>query len=805
MILSSGATRSRMSLASAAFTNDFRRSDAVTPNDWEAIDFQQTRCYWRLSTQPLPPSKPENASNNRLREVMKALKRKDVKLFDYSLKTCAGREIRAWLFQPCEEELQGQCPCGVVYCPSVETGGADAEEVVPIVRKLAPVGISVLCLDVTRRSDLKVLPEDVMAGVALMRLRCEAVALWGHDQGAVSAIRCAQLDPSLAALVSDSAFCDLPPFALPSWVSEGIAWISRYAPSLKCRATSHLMPMELTGLLDLQEAQVTVLEAAARSFVPALFLHGAADTKTPASHVQAIQKAYGGEAQLILVPHFDGQPCRPPVYIAKAALFLVRAFRMAGSSDVIKTRIQQLEQMSDVRMGPRESKFKASDQEVKEFLESRVGQERRHGVLLAGLNAVEAYLHADAYVPAGVPGRWSQDHLTFQCLAEATLPEKDSSVAIIWAADLPSQGPGGLLFFAFVAPSHISIVRIRVRPGTPDVKAQIYPTRAGMVATVRESMLPREQSFGTAPVAIELTIKLGSNSMELKVGDECLEEKLLDDGGLGMDTSLTEAPCRFQPSRSSHEWAQHLSFWKGTFNKTVFCSKDMEKKADLEFDNWAQATRESEEEFVGEMPKCPWPPSESCLRTGRRDGGNSLEEGHPLVFPSGPRAGAPMLTIGSKCITDAGDNGSLDCSESEAAVDEHLCSSLSHGFTSSPFFGAPLQTSTEAGSASRISSPASVTKRVRGSPMQQLGMCLAVTTSDVPVREHMTLLPVLLASEPPAATKGDLMLGTEMDDREAAEVKVWGASLFPQSQTWPVESLHHGNPTGSWQHEGQMR
>lgn len=806
----------------------------MADSQWHAVEYQGTRCSWRICEQS--PSRSENASNTRLQEGIKSLKRQQVALFDYSIKTCKGRQIRGWLFQPCEEALQGEPPCGVVYCPSESSGGADAEDVLPIVRKLAPVGISLLCLDVATRTDLQVHAEDVMAGVAVLRQSCERVALWGHGQGAVSALRCAQLDPSLAALVSDSAYCELPEMILPSWAFNGWQWLSSSASVAQCSSTSHTTPKDLTGLLDMNESQVPVLAAAARSFVPAMFIHGDTDTIVPKSHAQSLQQAYGGEAQLILVPHHDGQTTRPPAYIAKGALFLVRAFLKVGNCDLAKSRIRELEGLSDVKMGPRKSKFKATDQEIKDFLESQDGRERRQGILLAGINAVEAYLHAESYTPVETAGQWSEDGSTFRCAAEATLPDRDSSVAIVWAADLPSQGPGGLLFFAFVAPSHISIVRIRIRAGTPDAKAQIYNAKAGMVATLRQNTVQIEQHVGThSPIDIELMIKLVSGTVELKVGEAFIEEYLLPEGGLELNTPLEAPNGRRTSYHNDFKWAKRMSFWRATFNRTLLGghggpSGVAPPKADLEFEAWGQEFRPREDEFVGEVPKCPWSPEGPCEQSSFRPRINDngpIGNGVQNILPSfGPFAGdeqcqaennakstlafnmpvgGTLLTNGSKCISEAGANGSLEFTVSD---DASLRDPHGAGFSFAPLphaNGMPRSVFDDATSPGRRSTPTSNTPKGRQ----------RVSTADFPDAASRPMhLPVLLA-------------GVDMQCEKARDGKPWAppgegddpfvddprflhdargvASVFPESLTWPEEIMRKGGPIRSWQHEGQMR
>lgn len=78
--------------------------------------------------------------------------------------------------------------------------------------------------------------EDVAAVVEYLRSTGEVstIALWGHSMGAVTSIMFGDRDPSIAAMILDSPFCDLTQLAyeLVDMSREQGFWVPGFAASM---------------------------------------------------------------------------------------------------------------------------------------------------------------------------------------------------------------------------------------------------------------------------------------------------------------------------------------------------------------------------------------------------------------------------------------------------------------------------------------------------------------------------------------------------------------------------------------------
>jgi len=238
-----------------------------------------------------------------------------------------GKTLQGLLFEP--SRCLG-CASALVYCPNENPRGLSAAEVLPIVQQFLLLKSAVFCLD-TGNS----LCDPGMVRAAVNHLRnCsrdyENIALWGRSSGAVAALRCGEMEPSLSAVVCDGAYCDLKSlWSLPGWMSH-VSGLCRVAGGMSS-ATS-IAPSAV---------EATPLDVVTRCSMPALFLHATEDETVPPIHGDTLQKAYGGEAQLVMVPGTHDTP-RPLSVVARAVLFVVRAFEQ----DHIFTLVEPLRKLT---------------------------------------------------------------------------------------------------------------------------------------------------------------------------------------------------------------------------------------------------------------------------------------------------------------------------------------------------------------------------------------------------------------------------------------------------------------------------
>ncbi|CAE8585599.1 unnamed protein product, partial [Polarella glacialis] len=161
--------------------------------------------------------------NDTAREVINSCRGATLK--SYFVFSKENRRLHLRLFEPPESNRQSVQRCAVVYCPSEVSGGSCAMESASLTRKLLPLGIAVLAIDVSPTATSLCTLDDVAYAVERLkeglpnREPYPCVALWGRSAGAVAAIGYAAKDtPSLAGIVCDSAFSDLATLLqMPEW------------------------------------------------------------------------------------------------------------------------------------------------------------------------------------------------------------------------------------------------------------------------------------------------------------------------------------------------------------------------------------------------------------------------------------------------------------------------------------------------------------------------------------------------------------------------------------------------------------
>lgn len=762
---------------------------------WQTSESLGMTCTWRLvSPSPLNPDLLDGVA---FKLAVKQLVAASIQTFEYEMKTPAGRLIKGYMFKD-SSEFPLEPKCGVVFCHS-EFSISEIDEVAPIARKLCPVGIPVLSVDIRHLGEMNVQMEHVAAGLAVLRHQVDSVALWGRSHGALAVLRCAQLDPGLAGIVLDSAYITQLGLNL-SFIRDGLEGLWDLLGLKSAQPDLSFLGFGLEEPVD---------QVAKKCFVPALLLHGDVEKQlAPPDHARALRSSYGGEAQLVMMPNTSHTSVRSVPYIARAALFLCRAFRKDGGNEQVKNKIKSLAQLADVKMGSRESKWRATDTDVKERLESYDRRQRRQGIFLAGVNSVGAYLFAKSYQEVAMPGTWSSDGQTFFSRAEARLPDEDSQVALVFAMDRPGQGPGGLLFVAMVARDYICLSRMKVRPGTPDLEAQIYPTKAGMVAATRCNLIRFEERLGrvigqSETMTMELTIKLEEGVAMLQVNSDVAELKLFDDGG-GLDLmSKTEAA----------QWQTSMTFWRATFTKTVgggpkpAPGPPAAPEPELEFETFSPAPSDDDAGHHTKIPVCcPWPEVQTFVEDVE-EAPEIEEKGLRVVLEEPVRGGKPpsgfdflvgdlgsLLSQGSKLFTAAPAGSLFDLSwsghtDSVASEPDDISLQLQSGRDRERYTSMTSQVS----QAIRYKTPSMEHMALIVRPRPAFEDDKVSTRVAAPAALAPTHSDMILAEEGHAPTRS--IPATESHFQEGK----------PHGSTWPDESAHKMVPPTSWAHSGQLR
>ncbi|CAE8718152.1 unnamed protein product [Polarella glacialis] len=400
-----------------------------------------------------------------------------------------------------------------------------------LARKLLPLGIAVLAIDVSPTATSLCTLDDVAYAVERLkeglpnREPYPCVALWGRSAGAVAAIGYAAKDtPSLAGIVCDSAFSDLATLLqIPEWAASPLA-------SMLCLAKTASSLAEgiggKTAISDLR-IEVHLLEAVKQSYVPAMFMHGTQDTLVPKEHARSLREAYGGEAQLLLFPgEHDDQ--RTKGAEAKAALFLARAFRLEGPAVV------NLEQVTCDLVRDTAALARMEEQAAA-LLASKDSGDRRHGLLLKAIASCPSYrgsAFAKVMARAGCHSSPSTGERYVRYNILVTLPSADSEVVIAWATEPNPAFPGlsptdrGFVHFAVISCGCLSLQRMRLyesreAPGGQPEDTPMFGA-AAVLLDIKDLWL---QESRLKPRLVPYTAKLflqDSGGVELRVGAACL-------------------------------------------------------------------------------------------------------------------------------------------------------------------------------------------------------------------------------------------------------------------------------------------
>ncbi len=221
----------------------------------------------------------------------------------------------------------------VIYCHGNSGCRLDATDIIPL---LLMYGMCVVALDFCgsglSSGDFVTLgwneQKDLASVIAFLRsdkspYNVERVALWGRSMGAVTSLLHVRKDPSIAAVVLDSPYSDLPLLCrqlvghvvtvkIPGFaVSTGLKIVRS---SVKSRAG-----VDITDL--------TPIKFVAECQAPALFVHGEQDDFVQPMHSKALHEKYGGDKSIHLVEGDHNAP-RPLDFLNTAMLFLCHALRI---------------------------------------------------------------------------------------------------------------------------------------------------------------------------------------------------------------------------------------------------------------------------------------------------------------------------------------------------------------------------------------------------------------------------------------------------------------------------------------------
>ncbi|CAE7938533.1 cbpA, partial [Symbiodinium necroappetens] len=457
----------------------------------------------------------------KVRQVLGALPGLQAEVAKFSVRSGPRRGFVGRLLDP---KLPVERRCVVVYCPSEREGGAGAEECLELCPELLPLGIAIFAIDVSSHGTSHCLEQDVAAAIEMLRQGHKAippypyVALWGRSAGAVAALEAAK-DPTLAAIVCDSAYSDLASLLeVPGVLSAPLAGLCQLASG------SWL----LGPGTDSSKTPTDPVEYARSCFVPGLFLHAAEDELLSSDHARNLRQAHGGEAQLLTMSRTCHDSARPNEAISRAALFLSRAFGL--ENEAVSRLALYLS-----RLHPDDATDKI-DREAAKLLAAQEVQKRRWGLLMKAVNHCPAY-HGASFTRAtarGVrPSPAGPNYVKYAILV--TLPSASSEVCIAWAAEMTAENADnrrlGTVHFANISCSCLSLTRATVHEDETNQTVHLED-----LAVQESSLVPREKPY-TMLLALA-----DSGRVEMKLGNCSVQwGRLNQDTGFIASLSLWSA------------------------------------------------------------------------------------------------------------------------------------------------------------------------------------------------------------------------------------------------------------------------
>ena len=212
---------------------------------------------------------------------------------DFNLVNSRGSSIVCSHFEPYEEERRFKdMPC-VVY---MHGNSSCRLEALDAVQYLLPQNISLFCFDFAgcglsggeyislgwwERDDVVMIIEHLR-----QNRRVNTIALWGRSMGAVTALLHADRDPSIAGLVLDSPFSDMPKLA------NELAYRFTKVPSFLVSGLLKIVSGTIKDKAGFDIYKLSPIKHVGNSFQPALFATATGDDFIKPQHSKDLHDAY---------------------------------------------------------------------------------------------------------------------------------------------------------------------------------------------------------------------------------------------------------------------------------------------------------------------------------------------------------------------------------------------------------------------------------------------------------------------------------------------------------------------------------
>lgn len=163
--------------------------------------------------------------------------------------------------------------------------------------------------------------DDLATVIAYLRNsgRVASIALWGRSMGAVCALMHSSRDPSIAAMICDSAFSDLTQLA--EELVERARANGLTVPGFVVAIAIRMVRNSVWKTANFKIDDVAAIKQVETSFVPALFVAAEQDDFIAPHHSRQLHDNYAGDKNLVLVEGDHNSP-RPRFLFDSATIFL---------------------------------------------------------------------------------------------------------------------------------------------------------------------------------------------------------------------------------------------------------------------------------------------------------------------------------------------------------------------------------------------------------------------------------------------------------------------------------------------------
>ncbi|CAM9567385.1 unnamed protein product, partial [Ectocarpus sp. 12 AP-2014] len=252
---------------------------------------------------------------------------KAFKRLDFRLLNDRGHVLECSHWQPSGWRRAERLPC-VVYMHGNSSARVEALPQLSLALSLGATLVSFdfagsgksggehVSLGYYERDDLKAVIEHLRKSGQV-----STIALWGRSMGAATALLHGDRDPSIAALVLDSAFADLTQLA-EEMVERG-RQAGLTVPGIVVKMVMRMIRGTVAKTANFNVRDLCPIKHANRTFIPALFVAGLADDFIKPHHSKQICEAYAGDKNFITVDGDHNSP-RPGFLFDSVYIFLQR-------------------------------------------------------------------------------------------------------------------------------------------------------------------------------------------------------------------------------------------------------------------------------------------------------------------------------------------------------------------------------------------------------------------------------------------------------------------------------------------------